>query len=186
MFTSLLQLSLPQPLWTCQYWRLLEGNSNRIRRKKEDSVTQLGVPIFKKCKEDSTKNPQEILIALCLYWRVWSFPSRLLVCPQLFLARAGVSQRWVTTLSTGCVSSCGQNLLAAYCSVSCLSQAAFQGKYLPVIKGFASKRLCFSWKCWGVDPPLYSTAVPPWRGGLQIHSGLWTCLLLLSHPQLCC
>lgn len=59
---------------------------------KEGSVTQLSVPIFKNSKEDSTKNPQEMLIALCLYWRIWSFPSRLLICPHLFLARAGVSQ----------------------------------------------------------------------------------------------
>lgn len=135
---SLLGLSLPQSLWKCQNWRLLQGNSSRIRRRKENYVAQLSVPIFKNSKEDSTKNPQEMLIALCLYGRIWSFPSRLLICPHLFLARAGVSQCWVTTLSTGCISSSGRThwLLTA---VSCLSQAAFQGQYLPVIKGFAFK-----------------------------------------------
>lgn len=61
---------------------------------------------FKNSKEDSTKNPQEMLIALCLYGRIWSFPSRLTHLPTSVLARAGVSQSWVTTLSTGCISGC--------------------------------------------------------------------------------
>lgn len=101
------------------------------------SMSHNSVFLFlKKSKEDSTKKSQAKLIALCLYWRISSFPSRLAVhLPTSVRAGALVSQHWVTALDAWCIGICRQNLLTVYCYMFLLvvSQSPPQGQYdLPV------------------------------------------------------
>lgn len=103
-------------------------------------------PFFKRVKRTAhKKKSQAKLIALCLYCRISSFPSRLTVRLPTSVHSQGSG---LPVLDARYISICRQNLLTGYCYVFLLvvSQSPSQGQYDLPVKG-----LHFSWNCGGAE-----------------------------------